>query len=130
MDQQGGGRRRAAGSCRVSMAEPGGPQQHRNPRHGLEQGSWLSQRGGTRSWPWEEGEDGTGILHRQMLAMPGGAVGQTHDILAQAELQRTPRSIPAKCERRHHWVCFSVHTISPLRGTEVTHLYTLLSASP
>lgn len=57
----GGGRRRAAGSCGMSMAEPRELQQQRKPGLGLEWGSWLAQRGSTKRWPWEEGEDGIEI---------------------------------------------------------------------
>lgn len=33
---------------------------------------------GPESWPWEERENGTEILHKQRLGMQGKAVGQTH----------------------------------------------------
>lgn len=70
-----GGRKRAAGCCRVSMAGSGEPLQARKQCFGPEQGSRLTQRGGTKRWPWEEEEGETEILHRQRLARPGRAAG-------------------------------------------------------
>lgn len=100
-----GGRKRAAGSCRVSMAGSGEPLQPRKHCLGLEQGSRLTQRGGTKRWPWEEEEDETEILHRQM---PGRAAGREHTTVLWAELQRTPCPSPAKQGHSPQWVCFSI----------------------
>ena len=109
----------------------GEPQRQGKPHRALELGSWLAQRGGTKSWPWEEGEDGIETLHRQRLAMPGRAVGQTHDVLARAELQRTPhlsqRSVnvdPSGFVSAS--VLGAVSQLVKLRGTGFTHLYVLL----
>lgn len=93
LDQRG--RQKGCRQLRVSVVGPG------------ERGSWLAHRGGTKSWPCEEGEDGTEILRRHRLAMPGRAAGQARCLGVGRVAENTP-AIPAKCERRPQWVCFSL----------------------
>lgn len=102
-----GGRKRAAGSCRVSMAGAGEPPQPRKPCLGLEQGSRLTQRRGTKRWP--------GRKERMRLkSCTGrgwwcqGEQWDKHTTILWAELQRTPCLSPAKRGHSPQWVCFSI----------------------
>lgn len=102
----GGRQEKGCWQLRVSVVGPGEPQWQENP-------SWpgagllAGHRAGTKSWPREEGEDGTEILRRHRLAMPGRAAGQTRCLGVGRVAENTP-AIPAKCERRPQWVCFNL----------------------